>query len=221
MDATGSREKILSSAIEVFAEKGKNRATIDEIAMRAGVQKSVLRRNYSKDGLYREALERITKNALRRFADGLGPPGAGDGEAHDRIANASLDAFSQDLDSAKVVLDAVVNDTGEFLSIVRDVKSRTDGPKDAQLTALIEGMAAQAGAEGAAPAATEHLLSALVAMGLTYLLAKPIAEAFLDMDVKNEEAFLGAMRESLIDLWTRAVCEGGVPASLKSRPVVR
>lgn len=62
-----TRDKIISAATFEFAEKGFDGARMDEIALRAGVQKNVLYYYFkSKDGLYTEVL--IGTYELIRFS---------------------------------------------------------------------------------------------------------------------------------------------------------
>jgi TetR/AcrR family transcriptional regulator len=62
-----TREKIISAATFEFAEKGYDGARMDEIALRAGIQKNVLYYYFkSKDGLYTEVL--IETYELIRFS---------------------------------------------------------------------------------------------------------------------------------------------------------
>ncbi|MFN0005540.1 MAG: TetR/AcrR family transcriptional regulator [Burkholderiaceae bacterium] len=62
-----TREKIISAATYEFAEKGYDGARMDEIALRAGIQKNVLYYYFkSKDGLYTEVL--ISTYELIRFS---------------------------------------------------------------------------------------------------------------------------------------------------------
>ena len=59
--ATGSEDKLLDAAEEVFAERGFHSATTLEIARRAGVNKTLIHYYFrSKDGLYRALMQRIS-----------------------------------------------------------------------------------------------------------------------------------------------------------------
>src|SRR5918997_7094843 len=66
-----TREMILDGALAEFSEKGFDGARIDEIALRAGVNKNLLYHHYgSKDGLFAALLER-TYDTIRRRQDDL------------------------------------------------------------------------------------------------------------------------------------------------------
>jgi TetR/AcrR family transcriptional regulator len=65
-----TREMILDGALAEFAEKGFDGARIDEIALRAGVNKNLLYHHYgSKDGLFTALLERTYDTIRRRQKD--------------------------------------------------------------------------------------------------------------------------------------------------------
>jgi TetR/AcrR family transcriptional regulator len=65
-----TREMILDGALVEFSEKGFDGARIDEIAMRAGVNKNLLYHHYgSKDGLFTALLERTYGTIRRRQND--------------------------------------------------------------------------------------------------------------------------------------------------------
>lgn len=65
-----TREAILDGALVEFAEKGFDGARIDEIALRAGVNKNLLYHHYgSKDGLFTALLERTYDTIRRRQKD--------------------------------------------------------------------------------------------------------------------------------------------------------
>lgn len=65
-----TREMILNGALAEFAEKGFDGARIDEIALRAGVNKNLLYHHYgSKDGLFSALLERTYATIRARQKD--------------------------------------------------------------------------------------------------------------------------------------------------------
>ena len=211
MNRADSRQRILSSAIEVFAKKGKHRATIEEIASKAGVGKSVLYRNYhTKNDLHREVLEAVMEEAFQQCESAVVPSrvAADDVQAFVRLASASLEMFFQNPHFARIVLYAIAEDTDEFLSMARKVKSRVDGAKRAAFDGLLENPGAGGPAKGLAGADSEYLLTILVGMNLTYLLGKPIAETFLGMKVTDERALLDAIKRNVLDLWTYGISKG-------------
>ena len=69
-DAAATREALESAATELFAEVGFDGATVDAIALRAGVNKTMINYHFSgKQGLYTAILERDFGWALERLAE--------------------------------------------------------------------------------------------------------------------------------------------------------
>jgi AcrR family transcriptional regulator len=68
-DPTGGRDRILDAALDVFAERGYNAASIAAIAQRARVAKSVMYHHFgSKAGLYEAIVEAQTADLIERVA---------------------------------------------------------------------------------------------------------------------------------------------------------
>lgn len=65
-----TREMILEGAMQEFSERGFDGARIDQIALRAGVNKNLLYHHYgNKDGLFSALLERMYQKIRERQAD--------------------------------------------------------------------------------------------------------------------------------------------------------
>lgn len=91
MTAEARREVIERAALELFAERGYHRASIDEIAMRSGVTPPVVYDHFaSKLHLYKRLLERTRDELLEMWRTHL----AGDEPAEQRIPRA-LDAWAR------------------------------------------------------------------------------------------------------------------------------
>jgi AcrR family transcriptional regulator len=91
LTAEARRELIEQAALEVFAERGYHRASIDEIAKRSGVTPPVVYDHFdSKLALHKRLLERTRDELLAMWAAQLG----GDDPADVRIPRA-LDAWAR------------------------------------------------------------------------------------------------------------------------------
>src|SRR4051794_34272066 len=77
-DAARNREKLLCAARRLFAERGPDRVSMDEIAQEAGVGKGTLfRRFQSRGGLMRALLGDPEKELQDGFIRGAPPLGPG------------------------------------------------------------------------------------------------------------------------------------------------
>ena len=91
LTAEARRELIERAALEVFAERGYHRASMDEIARRSGVTPPVIYDHFaSKLDLHKRLLERTRNELLRMWTEQLG----GDEPAEQRIPRA-LDAWAR------------------------------------------------------------------------------------------------------------------------------
>ena len=71
-EVEGGRARILEAALQVFAERGYNAASIAEIGERAGIAKSVMYHHFgSKAGLYEAVVEAQTAELVNEVAAAL------------------------------------------------------------------------------------------------------------------------------------------------------
>ena len=81
------REQLLTIAREVFAERGFEGTSVEEIAARAGVSKPVVYEHFGgKDGAYQAVVEKETTTLHAEIHAALTRPGAGPRETLERGA---------------------------------------------------------------------------------------------------------------------------------------
>src|SRR3954466_2627689 len=74
LSAEDRRAAILDAALEVFAKRGYNGASIDEIAQAAGISKALIYEHFpSKKDLHVSLLERHTQEIFERLAEAAAP----------------------------------------------------------------------------------------------------------------------------------------------------
>ncbi|WP_293695539.1 TetR family transcriptional regulator [uncultured Agrococcus sp.] len=97
-----TREKILSAAAQMAAERGISATAVDDIAAAAGVAKGSVYYNFgSKEGLYAELLGETLQRAGQRLRESLDTAVAGD--AVRSVAEAFLRGLQEHPASSKVV----------------------------------------------------------------------------------------------------------------------
>jgi len=199
-----TKEKIISAAIEVFAEKGKHGARMEQIAAKAGVNKAMLYYYYSsKDNLFYEVLKSIIQNISQHMFSTFHLSIASDRspiERVKRIVNAHFEAFSQNSNFAKIALQALANEPHAIRSIIKNIKDNaggTDTTPVENFRSIFEEGISRKELRNIDP---KQVLISIIGMNLVYFIGKPVAEALLDLNVEDDQAFLRERKESIIDL---------------------
>ena len=118
------REQLLTISREVFAERGFEGASVEEIAARAGVSKPVVYEHFGgKDGAYQAVVERETTTLHAEIRAALNNPGAGPRETLERGALALLDYIDRCPDGFRILSrdSSLANPTGSFASILSEI----------------------------------------------------------------------------------------------------
>lgn len=132
MTAAERREQLLEIARELFAERGFEGTSVEEIAARAGVSKPVVYEHFGgKEGAYAVVVDRETKTLHTAIRDALSTQGAGSRELLERGAMALLRYIDERPDGFRILSRDPSRDpqaapvpgqpTGSFASILSDI----------------------------------------------------------------------------------------------------
>jgi TetR/AcrR family transcriptional regulator len=194
-----TRTKIISAAIKVFAEKGKHGARMEEIAVRASVNKAMLYYYYtSKEILFKEVLKtilgkitaNIIKNTKQIIENSNDPIEIVEGFIH-----AHNKAFSRNSDYTKVLLIAIVNTPEEFREVMEVTQPDQIFPQ--KLMDIFEQGISQNNFRNVDPM---QVFISIIGTNLIYFIGKPIAEILMNLEVQDEQAFLRKREDSVVDL---------------------
>jgi AcrR family transcriptional regulator len=126
---TGSerREQLLEIGREVFADKGYEAASIEEIAQRANVSKPVVYEHFGgKEGLYAVVVDREVRSLLDRVTNALDAD-------HPRVkleqaAHAFLTYVQEEPGGFRILLrdTPAVSGSGTFASLIGDIAARVE-----------------------------------------------------------------------------------------------
>jgi AcrR family transcriptional regulator len=159
MSSAQRREQLIVIGRQLFAERGFDATSIEEVASRAKVSKPVVYEHFGgKEGLYAVVVDREVRALLERLTTALtaGHPR----ELLEQAAFALLDYIEQETDGFRVLVreSPVMSATGNFVSVLNDVahqvehilgaefKTRGYDPKLAELYAqALVGMVALVG----------------------------------------------------------------------------
>jgi AcrR family transcriptional regulator len=122
------REQLLDVGRALFAERGFDGTSIEEIASRAGVSKPVVYEHFrSKEGLYAVVVDREMEHLLDAITSALAAP------AHPRVvleraAFALLDYIEESTDGFRILVrdSPVAQSTGGFASLISDAASQVE-----------------------------------------------------------------------------------------------
>jgi AcrR family transcriptional regulator len=127
MSAAQRREQLIAIGRQLFAERGFDATSIEEVASRAKVSKPVVYEHFGgKEGLYAVVVDREVRSLLERVTTALtaGHPH----ELLEQAALALLDYIEQETDGFRVLVreSPVMSPTGNFMSVLNDVAHQAE-----------------------------------------------------------------------------------------------
>jgi AcrR family transcriptional regulator len=127
MTAAARREQLIDIARGLFAERGYDGASIEEVAARAGVSKPVVYEHVGgKEGLYAVVVDREVRGLLTMMQAALtsGHPR----ELLEQAAFALLDYIEESSDGFRILVrdSPIGSASGSFVSIIGDIASRVE-----------------------------------------------------------------------------------------------
>jgi AcrR family transcriptional regulator len=127
MTSAERREQLIDIARGLFAERGLDGASIEEIAARAGVSKPVVYEHFGgKEGIYAVVVDREVRQLLGMVRDALtaGHPR----QLVEQAAFALLDYVEQHSDGFRILVrdSPLGSASGSFVSIISDIASRVE-----------------------------------------------------------------------------------------------
>jgi AcrR family transcriptional regulator len=137
MTGTERREQLLDIGRAVFAAKGFDGTSVEEIAERAGVSKPVVYEHFGgKEGLYAVVVDREVRRLLEGIEASL--HGQHPRELLEQAAGALLDYVERDTDGFRILVrdSPVASTTGTFASLISDIATQVEHVLAAQFTSL-------------------------------------------------------------------------------------
>jgi AcrR family transcriptional regulator len=128
MSGKERREQLLDVGRSLFAERGFEGASIEEIASRAGVSKPVVYEHFGgKEGLYAVVVDREMQRLLEMTTGALS--GGHPRELLEQAANALLQYVEMHTDGFRILVrdSPVAQATGTFASLISDIAVQVEG----------------------------------------------------------------------------------------------
>jgi AcrR family transcriptional regulator len=127
MSGKERREQLLDIGRTLFAEKGFDGTTVEEIADKAGVSKPVVYEHFGgKEGLYAVVVDREVRRLLDRITDSL--QGNHPRELLTQAASALLEYVERDTDGFRILVrdSPVASSSGTFASMISDIATQVE-----------------------------------------------------------------------------------------------
>lgn len=127
MSSAQRREQLIFIGRQLFAERGFDAASIEEIAARAKVSKPVVYEHFGgKEGLYAVVVDREVRALLDRLTAAL--TGGHPRELVEQAALALLDYIEQETDGFRVLVreSPVMSASGNFSSVLNDIAHQVE-----------------------------------------------------------------------------------------------
>jgi len=127
MSGTQRREQLLDIGRSLFAAKGFDGTSVEEIAERAGVSKPVVYEHFGgKEGLYAVVVDREVRRLLERIEASL--KGQHPRELLEQAAGALLDYVERDTDGFRILVrdSPVASTSGTFASLISDIATQVE-----------------------------------------------------------------------------------------------
>ncbi|MFF7246563.1 MULTISPECIES: TetR family transcriptional regulator [unclassified Embleya] len=121
------REQLIDIGRTLFAERGYDATSVEEIAHKAGVSKPVVYEHFGgKEGLYAVVVDRETSALLDMVTGAL--TGGHPRELLEQAAFALLDYIDQNTDGFRILVrdSPVAQSTGTFASLISDIASQVE-----------------------------------------------------------------------------------------------
>lgn len=129
MTAAERREQLIQVSRELFANRGFEGTSVEEIAASAGVSKPVVYEHFGgKEGIYAVVLDRETRRLHDAIRIALTTPGARSRELLERGALALLDYIDECPDGFRILArdSSLTQPSGSFASILSDIASQVE-----------------------------------------------------------------------------------------------
>jgi AcrR family transcriptional regulator len=127
MSGKERREQLLDIGRALFASKGFDGTSVEEIADRAGVSKPVVYEHFGgKEGLYAVVVDREVRRLLDRITRSL--QGDHPRELLEQAAGALLDYVEKDTDGFRILVrdSPVASSSGTFASMISDIATQVE-----------------------------------------------------------------------------------------------
>lgn len=201
-----SRDRILNAAIPVFARKGRHGAHMEEIAALAHINKAMIYYIFhNKDELYLEVIKFVfheTSTSIAGVTENDIKNGRSYSDVLSNFISAQISFFNDNRNYTKIMVDAMSSGANEIPIAIKYFKENQSNDDPASnLRIIIEKGKKE---KFIRDVDTDQLIISIIGMAIIYFFSHSITES-LDIEVKDENAFLELRKQSIIDLVLHSV----------------
>jgi len=191
-----TKERILKAALEVFTEKGKFGARMQEIADRADINKAMLHYYFTdKDTLYEKSLEYMFSKLFSRLIStfDVDTPFP---EKVKQLINTHIDFLFENTGFPRIITRELADGGEVFKKVIRDlIKS---GPIAIPETFINHINKAKENGE-IRDVDTEQVIISILGMNVFYFIAKPVIDVIWNIQPENQKKFIENRKQSIVD----------------------
>lgn len=196
-----TREKILQAAREIFVEKGKDGARMQEIADRAGVNKALLHYYFtSKEKLYLEIIYDAFSELFRYLSERFNEPHSIE-EFVEILVENHVNFVAKNRDLLKLLGFAVLREEEAiYKPLIKSIKNEFKIPKTVFsifTKAMLQGKIRKIN-----PVQT---VISIISMNIFYFFISPLLKQIAPIPIKNEEKFIEERKKAIVDLVLRGI----------------
>ncbi len=196
-EKTVTREKILLAAQNVFIEKGKEGARMQEIARVANVNKAMLFYYFTnKDTLYREVLYHHLSHMFAQIKliiiSEIEPR-----KKLEQIVEAYINFMLQNPDFPKLFLREVASGGKNIKEVIHQVKTNLASDIPSSVLSMIDNSIRNKEFRKVDPVQT---IISIVGMCVIYFVGKPLIETLFELNPKDERQFIEKRKKSILKL---------------------
>ena len=196
-DKLETRKKILKAAQEIFIEKGKDGARMQEIADRAEVNKAMLFYYYTnKELLYNEVL----KENMMTIFEKIKAIVLSEQDQHkkiEKLIDTYINFFKENVTLPSLIIRELASGGENIRQVIRNIKKKAGFHLPDTFVNMIMNSILKKQFRNVDPKQT---ILNIVGMCVIYFIGKPLIEIILDLEDIDTDKFLEERKESIIHL---------------------
>jgi len=192
-----TKEKILAAAIQVFSERGKQGARMQEIADLAKVNKAMLFYYFTnKDSLYSEVLKHIMTQILKNI-NKVTLSGDRSEIKIEKIVNTYIDFIKKNQEIPRLITSEMSTGAETLKTIILELKESDSFNLPLNFIKMFQEGIKSGSFRGMDPAQT---IISIIGISIFYFIAKPIIHSMLNVQEEDQDKFLKIREKHIIDL---------------------